>query len=184
MMMRSPGRAFSEALSVAFVLLLPLAEVVLAVALLAGVFFADDVFLVLVPLAVVLLAGTACLPTASASLSLLLRLEMRASKPASPRPDITGSHSRLAAVTSIDGSMLPLPVAVGLKRKAVRFAQDVELVLLSPVLSSLLVFDYAVEGHRLHSTTSKLFAMSSNRESYSSFCSSGTRKTSLYSWPP
>jgi hypothetical protein len=77
MMMRSPGRAFSEALSVAFVLLLSLAELVLAVALLAGVFFADDVFLVLVPLAVVLLAGTACLPTASASLSLLLRLEMR-----------------------------------------------------------------------------------------------------------
>jgi hypothetical protein len=62
MMMRSPGRPFSETGVVACLLLAPLAGPVLAVAIPAGVFLAVDllavVFLALVFLALVLLAGT------------------------------------------------------------------------------------------------------------------------------
>src|SRR6266540_3396536 len=80
MMMRSPGRALSEAVGVAFLRLASF-ELALAVDLLAMDFLAVDllavVFLALVFLAVVLLAGMVCLPRSSASLSLLLRLEAR-----------------------------------------------------------------------------------------------------------
>jgi hypothetical protein len=69
MMMRSPGRAFSEAPAVPFLLLAALAELVLAVALPAGAFLVVDLLevalLALVFLAAVLLAGTlASLPLA------------------------------------------------------------------------------------------------------------------------
>jgi hypothetical protein len=103
MMMRSPGRAFSEALVVAFVVLPPFAELVLAVALGAGVFLAVDVFLVLVFLAVVLLAGTVCLPAASVSISLLLQLQRRscARTPVAIR-------SSLKACASQDAEPMPL----------------------------------------------------------------------------
>jgi hypothetical protein len=65
MMMRSPGRASSEALVAGFLLLAPCAELVLAVALPAEVLLAVGlavVFLALVFLAVILLAGTVWTP--------------------------------------------------------------------------------------------------------------------------